>query len=58
MTTTEDFLIDRLQPVMNVHGMSDEEQRIKERIARRSGRQKAVQQGLREAGLPAGVAAR
>lgn len=58
MTTTEDLLIDRLQPVMNVHGMSDEAERVKARIARKSERQKAVQQGLRDAGLPVFGAAR
>lgn len=54
MTVTEDFLIKRLKPVMNVHGMSDETEKIKERIARKASRQKAVNAGLREVGLQAG----
>jgi excinuclease UvrABC nuclease subunit len=35
MTVTEDFLIDRLQPPMNVHGMSDEAEKVRDRMARR-----------------------
>ena len=54
MTVTEDFLIDRLQPRMNVHGMADEEELIKERIARRAARTRAVHEGLAAAGLPSG----
>lgn len=54
MTVTEDFLIDRLQPRMNVHGMADEEDLIKERIARRAARTRAVHRGLAAAGRPSG----
>jgi excinuclease UvrABC nuclease subunit len=43
MTVTEDFLIDRLQPVMNVHGMSDEADKIRARQARRSARFREIQ---------------
>ena len=59
MVTTEEFLITRLKPAMNVHGMSDEAARVKERIARRAARTKAVQQGLHDrwAGRSAGRAA-
>lgn len=55
MTVTEDFLIDRLQPRMNVHGMANEEALIKARIARRAARTRAVHEGLAAAGLPSGA---
>jgi excinuclease UvrABC nuclease subunit len=35
MTVTEDFLIDRVQPAMNVYGMADEADRVRARMARR-----------------------
>lgn len=35
MEVTEDFLIDRLQPRVNVHGTSNEADLIRERLARR-----------------------
>ncbi len=54
MVTTEEFLINRLKPAMNVHGMDDEAARVKERIARRSARTKAVRQGLHDVGRPFG----
>lgn len=54
MQVTEDFLIDRFQPRMNVHGMSDEETRIRERIMTRSRRIRSVHAALAEAGVPSG----
>jgi hypothetical protein len=55
MTVTEDFLIDRLQPRMNVHGMADEEKRVQARIAHRAERTRAAHRALAAAGLPLGV---
>lgn len=55
MQVTEDFLIDRFQPRMNVHGMSDEEQKIRERIMTRSARQRNMHLALSEAGVPYGA---
>ena len=54
MTVTEDFLIDRLQPAMNVHGMSDETDRIRKRAARRSLQKRAMQESLAEQRAVAG----
>jgi hypothetical protein len=54
MTVTEDFLIDRVQPPVNVHGMSDESDRIRSRMARRSQRRFAVHEALVEQKAVAG----
>lgn len=54
MTVAEDFAIDRLQPAMNTHGMSDETDRIRERIARRSLRTREVQLAMAEQKAVAG----
>lgn len=52
MVVTEDFLIDELQPRLNVHGMADEEERVRDRTLakarRRSARTAAVHTALRE----------
>lgn len=52
MVVTEDFMIDELQPRLNVHGMADEEERIRSRVVtrgkRRSARTAAVHAALAE----------
>lgn len=54
MTTTEDFLIDRLQPRMNIRGMADEEAQLRARAARTSAASRAVHAGMQQAGRRSG----